>query len=89
MRRRPTHRQGRVLVQLVLGGDAEAGVVAAGGPGQGDGGLQLVVHLLVDGAAELGAVVAGRGGTPVLRDSHARKKKTSLGPEIHGLIVQH
>lgn len=52
-----THGDGRVLVQLVFGGDAEASVVAAGGPGQSHRRLQLLVHLLVDGAAELRAVV--------------------------------
>lgn len=55
-----SYRQRGVLIQLVLGSDAEAGVVAASGPGQGHGGLQLVVHLLVDGAAELGPVVTAR-----------------------------
>lgn len=53
-----TYRQRRVFIQLVFGGDAKAGVVAAGGPGQSDGRLQLIVHLLVDGAAELGPVVS-------------------------------
>ena len=52
-----SYRDGRVLVQLVLGGDAEAGVAVPGSPGQVDGRLQLTVDLLVDGAAELGAVV--------------------------------
>jgi len=54
-----THGEGRLGVDLVLGGDAEAGVAVAGGPGQVHGRLQLLVHLLVDGAAELGAVVSG------------------------------
>lgn len=54
-----TYRQRRILIQLVFGSDAKAGVVAAGGPGQSDGRLQLVVHLLVDGAAELRPVVTG------------------------------
>lgn len=54
-----SYRQRGILIQLVLGSDAEAGVVAASGPGQGDGCLQLVVHLLVNGAAELGPVVTG------------------------------
>lgn len=55
-----SYRQRSVLIQLVLGSDAEASVVAASGPGQGDGCLQLVVHLLVDGAAELSPIVTGR-----------------------------
>lgn len=54
------YRQRRILIQLVFGSDAKAGVVAAGGPGQSDGCLQLVVHLLVDGAAELRPVITGR-----------------------------
>lgn len=53
-----THGDGRIFIQLVFSGDAEASVVAAGGPGQSHRRLQLLVHLLVDGAAELRAVVA-------------------------------
>lgn len=53
-----TYRKRRVFVQLVFGGDSEASVVAAGGPGQGHRRLQIAVHLVVDGAAELRPVVA-------------------------------
>lgn len=52
-----THRQRRVFVYLVFGSDAEAGVVAAGGPGQSDRCLQLVIHLLEDGATKLCSIV--------------------------------
>ncbi len=55
-----TYRQRGVFVQLVFGSDAEASVVTAGGPGQSDRCLQLVVHLLVDGAAELGPIITER-----------------------------
>lgn len=55
-----THREGRVGVDLILGGDAEAGVAVSGGPRQVHGRLQLVVDLLVDGAPELSAIVSGR-----------------------------
>lgn len=57
---RRTYRERRVFVQLVFSGDAEASVVAAGGPGQSHRRLQLVVHLMVDGAAELCPVVTAR-----------------------------
>lgn len=53
-----THADGGVLVQLVLGGDAEARAVAASGPGQVDCRLQVVTHLLVDGASEFSTIVA-------------------------------
>lgn len=62
-RHRDTHRQRRVLVQLVLGGDAKASVVAASCPGQSHSCLQLLVHLLVDGASELSAVIPVGGDT--------------------------
>lgn len=55
-----TYRQRRIFIQLVFGSDAKAGVVAASGPGQSDGRLQLIIHLLVDGAAELCPVITGR-----------------------------
>lgn len=58
-----THRQRGVFIQLVFGGDAKASVVTAGGPGQSDRCLQLVVHLLVDGAAKLGPIVTEREKT--------------------------
>lgn len=48
-----TYTNGGILVQLVLGCDAEARAVAASGPGQVDSRLQLGVHLLVDGASKL------------------------------------
>lgn len=53
-----TYVDGGVLVQLVLGGDAEACAVAAGSPGQVHRGFQLVTHLLIDGAAEFSSIVA-------------------------------
>lgn len=52
-----TYGHRSIAVHFVLGGDAEASVVAAGGPGQSDGRLQRVVDFLVNGAAELCAVV--------------------------------
>lgn len=55
---RRTHREGRIGIDLVLGGDAKAGVAVSSGPRQVHRRLQLVVDLLVDGAAELGAVVS-------------------------------
>lgn len=72
MESRSTHRQRGVFVQLVFGRDAKASVVTAGGPGQSDRRLQLVVHLLVDGAAELGAVVTEREKTPIQRPNPAQ-----------------
>lgn len=59
MRRRvKTYGEGRIGINLILGGDPEAGVAVSSGPRQVDGRLQLLVHLLVDGAAELGAIVS-------------------------------
>ena len=87
-----SYRDGRVLVQLVLGGDAEAGVVAAGRPGQGDCRLQLVVHLLVDGAPELSPVVAvGGGGWQTLADvkqylPHPRRSSPLLSQDRNNAL---
>lgn len=55
-----TYRQRGVFIQLVFGSNAKTSVVAAGGPGQSDRRLQLVIHLLVDGAAKLGPIVTER-----------------------------
>lgn len=55
-----TYREGRIGINLILGGDAKAGVAVSSGPRQVDRCLQLVVNLLVDGAAELGTVVSER-----------------------------
>lgn len=55
-----TYREGCVGINLVLGGDAEAGVAVSSSPRQVDSCLQLLVDLLVDGASELGAVVPER-----------------------------
>ena len=63
-----THREGCVGINLVLGGDAEAGVAVPGGPSQVDGRLQLTVDLLVDGATELGAVVPEGGEEETKRE---------------------
>lgn len=52
-----SYRQGGVLIQLVLGTDPEARVVAAGCPGQLHRRLQVAVDLLVDGATKLRAVI--------------------------------
>lgn len=67
-----TYRQRSVFVQLVFGGDAEASVVAPGGPGQSNRCLQLVVHLLIDGAAKLGPIVTKRAETRIQRYDPAK-----------------
>ncbi len=54
---RSTYREGRVGIDLILGRDAKAGVAVAGGPGQVDPRLQLIVHFLVDGATELCSII--------------------------------
>lgn len=55
---RQTYREGRIRINLVLGGDAKAGVAVSSGPRQVHSRLQLLVDLLVDGAAKLGPVVS-------------------------------
>lgn len=57
-RRGKTYREGRIRINLILGGDAKAGVAVSSGPRQVHSRLQLVVDLLVDGTAKLGAVVS-------------------------------
>ena len=51
------YREGGVLIQLMFGSNLKACVVAASGPGQVDGHLQIAVHLLINGPAKLGPVV--------------------------------
>lgn len=53
-----TYREGRIRINLILGGDAKAGVAVSSGPRQVHSRLQLLVDLLVDGAAELGTVIS-------------------------------
>ena len=52
-----TYTDGNIVFQLVLCCNTEACAVAASGPGQVDGRLQLVAHLLVDGASKLCPVI--------------------------------
>lgn len=61
------YRQGGVLIQLVLGTDPKACVVAASCPGQLDRRLQVAVHLLVDGSSELCAVI------PAAQERHVKR----------------
>lgn len=76
-RRGKTYREGRVRINLILGGDAEAGVAVSSGPRQVHSRLQLVVDLLVDGAAKLGAVVA-EGKTRHFQSERYRNVHLSL-----------
>lgn len=58
--RHTTHSEGGIIVNLVLGSDAKAGVAVSSSPGQVHSRLQLVIHLLVDGATELSAIISER-----------------------------
>lgn len=55
-----------VVVQGVLAADPEAGVVAAGGPVEGDSAVQLGGHLLVDGASKVLPIIAANKQSLVL-----------------------
>lgn len=42
---------------MILGRDAKVGVAVAGGPGQVDPRLQVIIHFLVNGATEFCSII--------------------------------
>lgn len=76
-----SYRQGGVLIQLVLGTDPKACVVAASRPGQLHCRLQVAVHLLVDGATKLCAVI------PATQEQNVKRRLVPMLGKLNLLVL--